>query len=58
MTDERGKLLDFLDSSGSGDPERDHVEAERLLLEWLKIVVPTVAEAWAKAKEEQCWWYA
>ena len=52
--DKRELLLEFLQSEGSGDPEVDHAEAEKMLLallddEW-------VTAAWKDTP--QTWWYA
>jgi hypothetical protein len=52
-------LIRALHSVGSRDPERDHEQAEQLLLAWLKdIGYTSVAEAYEATKERVGFWYA
>ncbi len=50
----RVRLLEFLRSEGTGDPEADHVKAEELLLAFADD--EEITEAWDKTP--QTWWYA
>jgi len=52
--DKRAELLAFLNSEGSGDPERDHSKAEKMLLALLDD--SEITQAWEDTP--QTWWYA
>ncbi len=42
-----------------GDPEEDHMDADRILLAYLVgLGKPEVARAWLEAKERCSFWYA
>ena len=57
LAKKRKNLLEQL-AKVYGDEERDHLEAEQKLLEWLLAFDPEIAHAWLKAKDVQQWWYA
>lgn len=51
----KDELLQAL-GKNTGDPERDHWEAEESLVAYVND--PEITDAWKRARDEQNWWYA
>lgn len=50
--------VEALDAIEGGDFERDHIEADRLLVEFVRVVAPAVADAYEQARKRVGFAYA
>lgn len=59
MDEQLKQIIDELDRMKPGDSESNHIRADRLLLDALRIMGhPEVAEAFEKADARVSFWYA